>query len=243
VLNGRRIVVTGASSGIGRGLCLAYSGHGARVWGVGRDPVRLEATASEAPHGAVIPVAADLTDAAGPAAVSTALDGSTVDVVVHAAGLLGPADTRLIDYPDEEWDAVFTANVTAVQRLQRALHGEMEDAVAPTVIGVSSTVGREPRAGWGMYAVSKHALEAWLGILALEWEGRVYSVNPGATRTPMRAAAVPDEDPQTLPTPEDITPIFLRLAHPDAPEPSGARFDARDWIGRDAWEGLRSADG
>jgi NAD(P)-dependent dehydrogenase (short-subunit alcohol dehydrogenase family) len=90
-----------------------------------------------------------------------------------------------------------------------------------------------------MYAVSKHALEGWLGTLAAEWPtGRVYSVNPGGTRTPMRAQARPDEDPATVPAPEEIAPLFLRLAHPGAPEPSGSILEARDWIGRDPWEGL-----
>jgi NAD(P)-dependent dehydrogenase (short-subunit alcohol dehydrogenase family) len=239
VLEGRRIVVTGASSGIGRGLCVAYAAQGARIWAVGRDEDRLAATAAAAAPGSIETVVSDLTSGAGPARVGDALGGrAAVDVVVHAAGLLGPADTMLVDYPDPEWKAVFAANVTAVHRLHRVLAPHLDAGTAPTVIGVSSTVGREPRAGWGMYSISKHAIEAWLGILDLEWEGRVYSVNPGATRTPMRAAAAPDEDPASLPTPRDITPIFLRLAHHACPEPSGSRFDARDWIGVDPFEGI-----
>lgn len=239
MLSGRRIVVTGASSGIGRGLTVEYARHGARVWAVGRDEGRLTETLASAEPAAVTPVMADLTTSSGPAAVARAASEGPVDVVVHAAGLLGPPDTRLVDYPDEEWDAVFDANVTAVQRLHAALAPLLDAGSTPTVIGVSSTVGREPRAGWGMYAISKHALEAWLGILAAEWpEGRVYSVNPGGTRTPMRAAAVPDEDPATVPTPDDIAPIFLRLAHPGSPEPSGGIFNARDWSGRDPWTGI-----
>jgi hypothetical protein len=54
----------------------------------------------------------------------------------------------------------------------------------------------------------------------------------------MRAAAVPDEDPTLLPSPDDIAPLFLRLAHPDAPEPTGSKLSARDWMGRDPWEGI-----
>jgi NAD(P)-dependent dehydrogenase (short-subunit alcohol dehydrogenase family) len=92
-----------------------------------------------------------------------------------------------------------------------------------------------------MYAVSKHALEGWLGTLAGEFDGRVFSVNPGGTRTPMRATAVPDEDPSVLPTPADIAPIFLRLAHPDTPVPTGAQLDARDFIGSDPWADLTGA--
>lgn len=238
MLDGRRILVTGGSSGIGRGLAIAYAAHGARVWAVGRRRPALDETVSTAPPGRVAPLVADLTTEEGRRSVVGAIDseGGELDVVVHAAGALGPVGVALAAYPIEDWRRVFEINVTAVHLLHAALIPRLEAGTSPTVIGVSSTVGRKGRAGWGMYAVSKYALEGWLAILADEWDGRVYSVNPGGTRTPMRAAAVPGEDPQTLPTPEDITPLFLRLAHPRALEPSGAVLDARDWIGRDPWE-------
>lgn len=236
-LQGRRIVVTGASSGIGRALCVAYADSGARVWGVGRDTDRLQEVVA-ATTGSVTPLSVDLVEPDGPAAVAASVSPEAVDVVVHAAGTLGPPSTTLADYPDDAWDAVLAVNLTAVQRLHRALAPALDAGSDPAVIAVSSGVGRATRPGWGAYSIAKHAVEAWAAILAEEWSGRVYSVNPGATRTPMRAAAVPDEDPSTLPTPEDIAPIFLHLAHPSTPEPSGALLDARDWIGRDPWEGL-----
>jgi NAD(P)-dependent dehydrogenase (short-subunit alcohol dehydrogenase family) len=192
-------------------------------------------------EGRVTPVPADVTTAAGRRAIATSVEheGGRLDVVVHAAGMLGSVGVPLVDYPEDEWRSVFEVNVTAVHLLHQRLAPFLERGTAPAVIGLASTVGREPRAGWGMYAVSKHALEGWLGTLAQEWEtGRVYSVNPGGTRTPMRAQARPDEDPGTVPTPEQIAPLFLRLAHSDAPEPSGARLEAGAWIGRDPWEGL-----
>ncbi len=239
-LSGSRILVTGSSSGIGRGLCRAYAGAGGRVFAAGRDSVALEETVQSLPPGSAVPISADLTTAPGRRTIATAIDhaGGTLDVVVHAAGVLGPPGVPLVDYPEDEWRSVFEVNVTAVHLLHQAVAPFLDRSKAPTVIGLSSTVGREGRAGWGMYAVSKHALEGWLATLADEFDGRVYSVNPGGTRTPMRAAAVPDEDPKTLPTAADIAPIFLRLAHPRVPEPSGSRFDARDWIGSDPWEGL-----
>lgn len=241
MLLGRNILVTGASSGIGRGLALEYARHRARVWAVGRRLEPLERVAEEA-SGGVSPLAADLTTLGGRRAVATAIehDGGRLDVAVHAAGLLGPVGIDLAEYPEDEWRAVFEINVTAVHLLHQDLSRHLDRGIAPAVIGLASTVGREPRAGWGMYAVSKHALEGWLGTLAAEWTtGRVYSVNPGGTRTPMRAEARPDEDPSTVPTPAEIAPLFLRLAHPAAPEPSGAILEARDWIGRDPWDGLR----
>lgn len=238
MLNGRRILVTGATSGIGAGLVRAYADAGARVFATGRNEAALaELTGAT---GAISTIAADLTTGAGRRAIATAIEHAegVLDVAVHAAGLLGPRATPLVEYPDDEWRRVFETNVTAVHLLHRELSPLLHRSATPVVIGLSSTVGREGRAGWGMYAVSKHALEGWLGTLAGEFDGRVYSVNPGGTRTPMRAAAVPDEDPSTLPTPSDITPLFLRLAHRGAPEPSGAQLEARDWIGADPWDGL-----
>lgn len=236
-LSDRTILVTGATSGIGRGLVGAYVDAGARVFATGRNEAALAATLDPLPGGTTVAVPADITDAAGRGRIATAIghSGGVLDVVVHAAGLLGPPGVTLAEYPEDEWRTVFEVNTTAVHLLHQAVLPHLGESPAPVVIGVSSTVGREGRAGWGMYAVSKHALEGWLATLAHEFDGRVYSVNPGGTRTPMRAAAVPDEDPQTLPTPADIAPIFLRLAHSEEYEPTGSLFDARDWIGADPW--------
>lgn len=239
MLSGRRILVTGASSGIGRGLARAYAAHGAVVWAVGRREAALVATAEG--NSTIRPIAADLTTPAGRRTVATAVEHheGALDVAVHAAGLLGPVGVPLRDYPENEWHAVLDANLTAIHLLHQQVAGLLDAGHAPAVIALSSTVGREGRAGWGMYAVSKHALEGWVAVLAREWDdGRVYSVNPGGTRTPMRAAAVPGEDPATVPAPADIAPLFLRLAHPAAPEPSGAVLDARDWLDTDPWSGL-----
>ncbi len=239
-LTGRRILVTGASSGIGRGLCIEYARAGAQVFATGRSEVELTATIAGLPQGRVTLVAADLTGDAGRRSIATAIDhsGGALDVAVHAAGLLGPPGVTLAEYPEQEWRSVFEVNVTAVHLLHQTLAPYFDAGDAPVVIGLSSTVGREGRAGWGMYAVSKHALEGWLSTLAQEFKGKVFSVNPGGTRTPMRATAIPEEDPSTLPTPEGIAPIFLRLAHPDAPETTGSLFEARDWIGSDPWQGF-----
>lgn len=240
-LSGRQILVTGASSGIGAGLSRAYAAAGGRVFATARSESRLEALAQSHPKITTIP--ADLSGPAGRRAVATAIEhaSGSLDVAVHCAGLLGPPGVPLLEYPDDEWDRVFHVNVTVVHRLHRELAPLLAHSPSPVVIGVSSTVGREGREGWGMYAVSKHALEGWLAVLATEFDGRVYSVNPGGTRTPMRRTAVPDEDPQTLPTPTDIAPIFLRLAHAAAPEPTGTLFEARDWIGADPWDGIGAA--
>ncbi|MFQ5947944.1 MAG: SDR family NAD(P)-dependent oxidoreductase [Acidimicrobiia bacterium] len=239
MLQERRILVTGGSSGIGRELVHEYVSHGAEAWAVARTADALDKAVADLPAGRAHTVAADLTTEAGRRAVATSVEhhGGRLDVVVHAAGLLGPR-RPLADYPRQDWYSVFEANVSAVHFLHQQLIAFLEASQAPVVIGVSSTVGRTGRGGWGMYAISKHALEGWLEVLDDEWRGSVYSVNPGGTATPMRAEAVPDEDPATIPSPADIAPIFLRLAHPANPEPSGARLEAREWIGQDPWEGI-----
>ena len=238
-LEDRQILVTGGSSGIGRALGRAFAAEGANVWIVGRRTDELSETAAAGPKGRIHSVTADLTEDVGREAVAAAISGSSdhLDVAVHAAGLLGPPSVPLDLYPRDDWYEVLEANLSAIHFLHIELTPLHHRADRPTVIGVSSSVGRKARAGWGMYAISKYALEGWLALLADEWgdRGRVYSVNPGGTRTPMRAAAMPDEDPSTLPTPEEITPVFLRLAHRNCEEPSGAQFEARDWIGRYPW--------
>lgn len=233
--------MTGASSGIGHGLSQAYAAAGARVFAVARRREALDDLATDSPG--IVPVTADLVTEAGRRHVATAVargDGR-LDVAVHAAGALGPPGVALADYPEDEWRSVLEINLTAVHLLHQVLVPALTESPEPTVIGVSSTVGRQGRAGWGMYAVSKHALEGWLSTLAGEFDGRVYSVNPGGTRTPMRAVAVPDEDPETIPSPADIAPLFLRLAHASSPEPTGAVLNARDWLDRDPWEGISEA--
>ncbi len=191
-------------------------------------------------------IEADLVTATGRDRLASRLESSIdrLDVVVHNAGVLGPAGTHLDDYPEDAWRSVLEVNVTAVQLLHRRLTPLLRRSAQPTVIVTSSGVGRKGRAGWGAYAVSKHALEGWAAVLADEWanHGRVYSVNPGATATAMRAAAAPEEDPATLPQPDDVAVAYLRLAHPDCPEPTGSQIDARDWIDRDPWLSLHHPD-
>jgi len=233
MLSDRSILVTGGSSGIGGELVRQYARHGATVLATARREAALLETSAGLGPASVIAVPADLGSRTGREMLATeAIRIAPIDVVVHAAGLLGPRAT-LADYPEDAWHEVFHINATAVH----LLHQQLVPLLSPTatIIGLSSSVGRRGRGGWGMYAISKAALEGWLEVLADEWPGPVFSVNPGGTATPMRAEAMPDEDPASIPTPADIAPIFLRLAGPNPPAESGQKFNARDFIGTDPW--------
>lgn len=230
MLTDRSILVTGASSGIGRELVRTYAGLGARVLGTARREAALMETVQGLDPAQAMFVPADLGSRTGrELLVTEALRIAPIDVVVHAAGVLGPR-APLADYPEQAWHEVFHINMTAIHLLHQELVGCL--ATDATIIGVSSSVGRTGRGGWGMYAVSKAALEGWLDVLADEWPGRVFSVNPGGTATPMRAEAMPEEDPATIPGPTDIMPIFVRLAAADPGFPSGEKLNARDFIDR-----------
>ena len=101
-----------------------------------------------------------------------------------------------------------------------------------SIINVSSGVGRVGKARWGAYAVSKFGLEGFTQMLAEEvneFDIRVNAVNPGPTRTEMRAEAYPEENPMTLPTPDEITEVFSYLASDESLAVTGKSLDARDW--------------
>ncbi|MGZ8427474.1 MAG: SDR family NAD(P)-dependent oxidoreductase, partial [Candidatus Binatia bacterium] len=105
-----------------------------------------------------------------------------------------------------------------------------------SIINLTSGVGRLGKARWGAYAVSKAGLEGFTQVLADEVKAagiRVNSVNPAATRTRMRAAAYPEEDPATLPTAESILPIFIYLASDESQRVTGQALNAREWAMRE----------
>jgi NAD(P)-dependent dehydrogenase (short-subunit alcohol dehydrogenase family) len=232
-LNGKVALVTGGGSGIGAAVARAFAREGADVAICGRRMDALERTREQiaAAGGRAVVLAADLTrrEDAGRLIQSLRERSGRLDVLVNNAGILG-THAPLAEYPDDVWDAVLAANLTAVFRLIKAAVPLMRRD--GSIINVSSGVGRVGRAGWGAYAVSKFGVEGLTQVAADELREcgiRVNAVNPGGTRTAMRAAAFPAEDPATLPTPDDVTPIFLYLASDDSLGVTGRAFDARGW--------------
>ena len=235
----RVVLVTGAGDGIGRAAALAYARHGAHVVLLGRTRSKLEAVfdAIKA-RGKTQPliVPADLLhldEAAAEALVEGIRDEyGRLDGLLHNAGLLGPR-VPLARYPLSEWGHVMQANVNAAFLLTQALLPLLNEADDASIIFTSSGVGRRGRAGWGAYAVSKFATEGLMETLADEVAQtgriRVNSLNPGATRTAMRADAYPSEDPTMLPTPQQHMPLYLYLMGPDSQGVNGQRFDVATW--------------
>jgi len=237
LLANRICLITGSSRGIGLGIARAFIGYGAKVTLHGRDEEVLSECFASLPQPSKYNcIAADLNRPEGPLTLAEGFLRlhDRLDVLIHSAGILGPK-TPLANYAEEAWSDVLRINLTAPFLITQALLPALSRGDNSAVIFISSGVGRKGRAEWGAYAVSKFGVEGLTQVWAeeLQNEGiRVNAVNPGGTRTQMRAAAYPLEDPLTLPTPEEIAPVFVWLARQDT-KIAGESLEAREWIGRD----------
>jgi NAD(P)-dependent dehydrogenase (short-subunit alcohol dehydrogenase family) len=220
-LAGRVILITGAGGGLGAALALQCAGAGASVILSGRSGAKLERVYDEIEAmGAPQPAIAMLDLAAATAtdydnlAATIGGEFGKLDGLVHAAALLGDR-TPLEQYDVPTWCRVLHVNLTAPFILTQVLLPNLRKSDDASVIFVSSGVVNNPRAYWGAYAVAKSGLEAVRAMWSQELEGepgiRVNSINPGRMRTPMRAAAYPAEDPNTVPAPASVSGPFLYL--------------------------------
>src|SRR5215470_2334153 len=214
-LAARIALVTGASRGIGYATALALARAGAHVVAVARTVGGLEELddAVRAGGGSATLVPLDLRDHAGIERLAAALSERyrRLDILIGNAAVLGPM-SPLDHVEPQAWNEVIAVNVTANWHLIRALDGLLRQAQAGRAVFVSSGVGASPRAYWGPYAVSKAALDALARTYAAETAStlvRVNLFNPGPTRTRMRAAAMPGEDPMSLNPPEPVAEKLL----------------------------------
>lgn len=237
LLKERVILVTGAGDGIGRAAAKAYAAHGATVILLGRTLKKLEAVYDEieaqgGPQPLIHPLDLEQATPEDYDRLAEAVDTELgrLDGLLHNAGLLGKR-TPIADYDINTWCQVMHVNVTAPLMLTQALLPLLEKSQDASIIFTSSGVGRKGRAFWGAYAVSKFATEGFMETLADELDGvsniRVNCINPGATRTRMRAQAYPAEDIKSNPLPEEIMPIYLYLMGSDSKAISGQSLNAQ----------------
>jgi len=237
LLKGRIILVTGAGRGIGAAAARAYAAHGATVLLLGKteenlDRVYDEIVAAGHPEPVSIPFNLEtaLPHQYDELAATIEREFGRLDGLLHNASILGPL-TPLEQLSGDNFMRVMQVNVNAVFMLTSTLLPLLKLSDDASVVFTSSIVGRKGRAYWGGYAVSKFANEGLMQVLADEVDGissvRANSVNPGATRTDMRAKAYPGEDPMTLPTPEEILPVYLYLMGPDSKGENGKAFNAQ----------------
>ncbi len=220
-LEGKTILVTGAGDGIGRVAALTYARYGATVLLLGRTSNKLESVYDEI----------ESFGGKQPAMLPMNLEGATyaemqklanlihkevgqLDGVLHNAGMLG-ALTPLEMYDVDMFAQVMKVNFTSTFMLTQALLPLLKDALHGSIVFTSSSVGTHPRAFWGAYALSKQAVEGMSDIFTQETQNttnlRFNCVNPGGTRTNMRAHAFPGENPMSLKSPDDIMAGYVCL--------------------------------
>ena len=236
MLQNKVALITGASQGLGRALALAYAKEGASLVVNSRseESIRPVAEEVEGLGVGVLAVAADVSEGQDAQRLVDEAVGrfGGIDVLVNNAGVLGPR-IAIEDYPEDEWRRVISANLTGPYLVSKAAIPHLREG--GSIINVVSGVSVEGRAEWGAYSVSKFGMEGLSQILAAELQGRGIrsnAVDPGGMRTGMRAAAYPEEDPQTRITPEENTAVFVYLASDESKGVPGQRFKAQDF-GRD----------
>ncbi|WP_347303727.1 SDR family NAD(P)-dependent oxidoreductase [Croceibacterium sp. TMG7-5b_MA50] len=223
-LDGRIAYVTGSSRGIGAATAQALAAEGAHVLLSGRTISDLEAV-EDAIHqaGGTATIAPfDLTeaDAVSRLAGAVAERWDRLDILVLNAAIL-PQLTPVAQIEGKAFNQALLTNLLAPQALLAAFDPLLRRSPAGRVIGLTSSVATSPRAYWGAYAASKAALEVLLDTYAQEVERisgtRVAIVDPGATRTKMRARAFPGEDPQGVKPPEAVAACIAALLAADFP--------------------------
>ncbi len=245
-LKDRLALVTGASRGIGRAVALGLAKAGAHVIATARSLPGLESLDDEiqSTGGQATLLQLDLRkgdriDQLGPTLYQR---WKHLDILVANAGILGPL-SPLGHTTDDGFLATIDVNLTANWRLIRTLDPLLKRSDAGRAIFVSSGASSGKYAYWGPYAASKAGLEALVKSWATELAStnvRANLINPGATRTAMRAKAFPGEDPMTLPPPDALVPLFLELASP-ACTLNGTVVNYRDWAAASHGDSVESA--
>ena len=234
-LEGKVVMISGGSKGLGAALARRCAEEGAAVSLCARGEEELAAIGAEIEHagGQGLVMAADVSSEADVASwvEATRERFGRIDALINNASMLG-SRVGIEDYELDEWRKVIDVNLTGAFLCARAAIPALRETRG-SLIHVSSGVGDHGRPYWGAYCASKNGLEALSEMLAgeLEEDGiRSNAVDPGSMRTDMRAAAYPDEDPDTLPTPRQVTDVFVYLASDASRDVTGRRFRAKEFV-------------
>lgn len=232
----KTILVTGAGDGIGKEASLQYAKYGATVILLGKTVAKLESVydqimAQGGPEPAIIPL-----DLAGATVkhyqeMAATIDSqfTTLDGVLHNASMLGHLEP-FAGISQTDWQQVMQVNLNSQFYMTQALLPVLQKAPKASMIFTTSSVGLKGRAYWGSYAISKFATQGMMEVLADEYENttlRFNCINPGATRTKMRAQAFAAEDASKLKTPADIMSVYLYLMSHDSLGETGKTFHAQ----------------
>jgi len=232
LFSGKLALVTGASRGIGAATAEALAAKGAHVILVARTSAGLEEV-EERIHNAggsatIAPLDLTQGEAIGKLAGAVAERWQKLDVLVLNAAMLGSL-TPVQDIDPKEYSRILSINLLANQALIAAFDPLLKKADQADIVGLTSSVGSEPRAFWGAYGSSKAALEGLLGAYADESAYleriKVHIVDPGATRTRMRANAFPGEEPESVKPPEAVAEAIIQRLLSDAPSGERVRVE------------------
>jgi len=228
------ILVTGAGDGIGKTAAVTYAAHGATVILLGRTTSKLEAVydeimASKRPEPGIVPMDLAIATAGDMQELAEVIEKNygRLDGLLHNAAILG--ERVPVEHCDlNQWAKVMQVNLHSVVMMTRLLLPLLQVAESASVVFTSSGVGATPRAYWGAYSVSKYGMEGFAKLLADELENtskiRVNILNPGGTRTGMRAAASPGENPESVKTADDLMGLYLYLMGEDSAQEKGKTF-------------------
>jgi NAD(P)-dependent dehydrogenase (short-subunit alcohol dehydrogenase family) len=236
LLKDRVILITGASGAIGSAAAQAYAAHGATTILLGRTPAKLESLydaieAAGHPQPAMFPVDFEKASPQDYAAIAQGVEKTfgRLDGLLHAAGQLGTL-TPLEHYDLALWSRVMQVNLNAAFMMTRACLPLLKQAEDASVIFNTSQEGRKGKAYWGAYGISHAAVENMMQIFADELEAntriRVNSLDSGPVRSRQRALAFPGEDPNSLPTPEEVMGDYLYLMGSDSQGLTGRQWTA-----------------
>ncbi len=240
-LESKVAMISGGSQGLGAALAKRFAAEGAAVSLCARGEDELESVVRdiEAAGGRALGVVADVTseEEMGAWAEQTLALFGRVDILVNNASMLGQR-VPIEEYSADVWRQVIEVNLTGAFLLAKAAIPALRESRG-SMIHVSSGVGDHGRPLWGAYCASKNGVEALSEMLAGELEAdgiRSNAVDPGSMRTEMRAAAYPEEDPGKVPTPAEVTDIFVWLASDRSEGVTGQRFRAKEFDAEAAYQ-------